>query len=222
MPNDHAVGHCDTYIHTCCRFVPCGNEYWGFFFVYSLLACDLARSWRGYVQSGSRPQSALGGSLQAPLLPSAQAFPKKKTPPGEREKASQRKLQRKEPRKNKEKGAFRPLLLACRCHEQRRGEEQQAPRPARPQPSVSASTLLSSSRSRRSRSSHSDTSLPAFPSSLGGTSLPTSVVVRKSSTAWLHLLSVISSRIFHRLFHRPVSFLTFDHRIFCWPLHLGH
>ena len=121
MPNDHAVGHCDTYIHTCCRFVPCGNEYWGFFFVYSLLACDLARSWRGYVQSGSRPQSALGGSLQAPLLPSAQAFPKKKTPPGEREKASQRKLQRKEPRKNKEKGAFRPLLLACRCHEQRRG-----------------------------------------------------------------------------------------------------
>ena len=48
-----------------------------FFFVYSLLACDLGRSWRGYVQSGSRPQSALVGSLQVPLLPSAQACPKK-------------------------------------------------------------------------------------------------------------------------------------------------
>ena len=30
----------------------------GLFFVYSLLACDLWRSWRGYVQSVSCPQSA--------------------------------------------------------------------------------------------------------------------------------------------------------------------
>ena len=30
----------------------------GFFFVYSLLACDLSRSWRGYVQSVSCPLSA--------------------------------------------------------------------------------------------------------------------------------------------------------------------
>jgi len=36
----------------------------------------------------------------------------------------------------------------------------------------------------------------------------TSVEVRKSSTARLHLSSAKRSRILHRFFHRPVSFLT--------------
>jgi len=54
-------------------------------------------------------------------------------------------------------------------------------------PSAQLLGLRSSSRSRSPRSSHSDASLPA--SSSAGTSLPTSVVERKSSTAWLHLIS---------------------------------
>jgi len=56
-------------------------------------------------------------------------------------------------------------------------------------PNSSASALLSSSHSLRS---HPDTSLPA--SSSAGTSLPTSVVERKSSTAWLHLPSARRSQ----------------------------
>ena len=83
-------------------------------------------------------------------------------------------------------------------------------------PSPSASTNLSSSRSLRS---HSDASLPA--SSSAGTLLFTSVAERKSCTAWLHLPSARRSRIFHRLFHLPVSLYTSDHRIFCWAFHPG-
>ena len=74
-------------------------------------------------------------------------------------------------------------------------------------PSASASALLSCSCSILSRSSHSDASLPAS-SSTAGTIFPTSVEVRKSSTTRLHLSSAKRSRILHRLFHRPVSFLT--------------
>jgi len=89
-------------------------------------------------------------------------------------------------------------------------------------PSPSASALLSSSRSLRSRSSHSDASLYASSSTGAGTSLPTSVVDRKSSTALLHLSSASRSRTFRRLFHRPVSFLTSAHKVFCCSFHAGH
>jgi len=38
----------------------------GFFFVYSLLACDLSRSWRGYVQSvGGKEGGARAGEVLA-------------------------------------------------------------------------------------------------------------------------------------------------------------
>jgi len=72
--------------------------------------------------------------------------------------------------------------------------------------SSSASASLSSPRSRRSLTSYSDASLPA--SSAAGTLLPTSVVERKSRIAWLHVPPAKRSRIFHRLFHLPVSFDT--------------
>jgi len=87
-------------------------------------------------------------------------------------------------------------------------------------PSSPASAPLSSSRSRSSRSSHSETSLPALSSA--GTSLPTSVVERKSSTSPLHLPSVRRSRTFHRLFHFSDSFSTSSRRTLCWGLHSGH
>ena len=48
-----------------------------FFFIYSLLACDLWRSWRGYVQSGSCLLSAQWRHVASTPLPSAQACPQK-------------------------------------------------------------------------------------------------------------------------------------------------
>jgi len=62
-------------------------------------------------------------------------------------------------------------------------------------PNASASALLSSSRSVLSWSFHSDTSL-LVSSSTAGTVFPTSVEVRKSSTARLHLWSAKSSWAF--------------------------
>jgi len=46
----------------------------GFFFLfrYSLLACDLWRSWRGYIQSVSCPLSAQWRLVASTPLPSAQ------------------------------------------------------------------------------------------------------------------------------------------------------
>ena len=92
-----------------------------------------------------------------------------------------------------------------------------------PNSAPSYTVSLSSSRSQHSRSSPSGASLPA--SSSATTRLPTSVAVRKSSTAWLHLSSAVSakrSRIFHRSFHLPVSLRTSGYRIFCWAFHSGH
>jgi len=63
---------------------------------------------------------------------------------------------------------------------------------------------------------------PPSPSFSGGTSLPTSVVERKSSTAWLHRSSAGRSRIYHRFLRLPLSFPTSAHKIFCCPLHLQH
>jgi hypothetical protein len=91
-----------------------------------------------------------------------------------------------------------------------------------PVPSSSASALRSSSRSLRSRSSHSDVPLRASSSAGVGTSLPTSVVERKSSPALLHVSLASRSRTFQRLFHLPVSFLTSAHKIFCWAFYSEH
>jgi hypothetical protein len=101
------------------------------------------------------------------------------------------------------------LLLFRERHE---GGRWVVPHPA---PSSSASTLLSSL-SLRSRSSHSDASLCASASAGGGTRLPTSVVERKSSAGWLHLLSAKSSRILNRSFP-----LTSAHSIFCCGFQRG-
>jgi len=77
-----------------------------------------------------------------------------------------------------------PVDLFRGRHDGRRGQE-----PHPPALNSSASALLSSSRYLRSRISHSDPSLPT--SSSARTSLPTSTVERKSSTAWLRLPSAI-------------------------------
>ena len=50
---------------------------------------------------------------------------------------------------------------------------------------------------------------------------PTCVEARKSRIAWLHRGSAKRSRIFQRLFHLPVSFLTVLHIIFCCVFHSG-
>jgi len=128
-------------------------------------------------------------------------------------------------RKNKGKKEPLPLILACRCHERGCGRNSGGSSPAPisfisfTAPSASAASL-SSSRSQYSRSSHSDASLPSLSSA--STFLPTSVALRKSSAAWLHLASARRSRIFHRLFHLPVSFHTSAHSIFCWAFCSGH
>jgi len=47
-----------------------------FFFVYSVLACDLGRSWRDYVQSYPVCCPRNGGTLQAPLCTPPRPFPR--------------------------------------------------------------------------------------------------------------------------------------------------
>jgi hypothetical protein len=89
-------------------------------------------------------------------------------------------------------------------------------------PSSTAAALLSSALSLRSQSSHSDTSLCASSSATAETSLPTSVVDRKSRTALRHLSSASRSQTFQRLFHLPVYFLTSAHKIFCCSFHDRH
>ena len=71
----------------------------GLFFVCSLLACDLSRSWRDYDQSFSCPLSAQCRPDASAPLPSAQACPKKKRSASRK---SKRERQRKE---TKEKAA---------------------------------------------------------------------------------------------------------------------
>jgi len=158
-----------------------------------------------------------GGSLQAPLLPSAQACPenvwcapRRLQKEGTKEKKSERVEQRKR-RRNK------PCLhRSCGRHEVGCGQEQ------RRFPPKSGSSVPAPCSSSHSRTSSSDTALTASSSASAGTRLPTSVEERKSSTARLHLPSARRSRTFHRPFHLPVSFFTSAHRIFCCGLHSGH
>jgi len=185
------------------------------FFCLIVLTFDLCRSWRRTIAWFSSPQSARWRLDGSSPLPFARPVPRESRP-----------VQRNRQRREQKKRAIRPLLLACRCHEWRGVKEQPeffpVPHPSTA-PSASASPPRSSYRSRRSRSSHSDTSIPASSSSsTGGTSLPTSVAVRKSSTAFPHLLSPSRSQIFQRPLHLPVSFCTSAQRTFCCTFHSGH
>ena len=162
----------------------------------------------------SSPQSARWRLDGSPLCPSRGLSPEKVDASKEIDRGEQKKR------------AIRPLLLACRCHVWRGVKEQPeffpVPHPSTA-PSASASPPRSSYRSRRSRSSHSDTSIPASSSSsTGGTSLPTSVTMKQSSTAFQHLLWASRSRIFHRPLHLPVSFCTSAQSTFCCTFHSGH
>jgi hypothetical protein len=93
------------------------------------------------------------------------------------------------------------------------------PRPRRlaPQSLLSSPPLLLSA-----PAASTNASLCASSSAGAGTSLPTSVVDRKSSTALLHLSSASRSRIFQRLFPLPVSFPACAHKVFCCSFHAGH
>jgi len=86
----------------------------GFSFVYSLLACDLWRSWRDYVQSSSCPVSAQWRHVASTPLPSAQACPKETW-------SAPRKVQRK---RTNEKDKFTGLALSGGRHEVRLGKKQ--------------------------------------------------------------------------------------------------
>jgi hypothetical protein len=57
-------------------------------------------------------------------------------------------------------------------------------------------------------------------STVARTHLHTSVVERKSGTAWLHLPSA-RSRIFNQSFPLPVSLRTSAHRTYCWAFQWG-
>jgi len=179
-----------------------------------MLAFDLCRSWRRtFCPVFLSAVRAVAARCKLPfaLLPGLSQ---------EIEGAHQRNYKGKRQRKS-----GHPLLLVCRCHGGGRGQEQRSSSPAPEPPTApnsSASASCSSSCSRRSQCSHSDTWLPAPSSSTGGTSLPTSVTVRKSSTAFPHVLSARRSRIFHWLFHLPVSICTSAHCTFCCNFHSGH
>jgi len=58
IPNGHRAPPCSTNASPPASVQRLERTPVEFFFVYSLLACDLMRSWRGYVQSVSCPLSA--------------------------------------------------------------------------------------------------------------------------------------------------------------------
>ena len=128
-----------------------------------------------------------GGTLQAPLCPPPRPVPRSRgTHQGKftKETAAERKDLDKGNDKGKRDSSpnYSPSPADTMKGGVGRNSGGSSPTPNSPAaPSSSAYALRSSSRSRRSRSSHSDTSLPTSPSSPGGTSLPTSVVERKSS-----------------------------------------
>jgi len=77
----------------------------GFFFVYSYSHATYIDHGGVHFTRFSRPQSARGGSLQAPLVPSARPSRQVVAHQGNRQ------------RKDKRKPPARPLLLLRRCHE---------------------------------------------------------------------------------------------------------
>jgi len=169
-----------------------------------------------YILSGFPVRSPRGGgSLQAPLCPPPGLSPEIGDAPKEIDKGENKRHARSVPYSSpaaamnggvgRNSGSSTPSLISS------------------PAPGASASPSHSSCRYHRSRSSHSDTSLAASSSFFrGGTSLPTSVEERKSSTACPHLSSAIRSRTVHPLFRLLVSFSTSSHRVFCCVFHSGH
>jgi len=176
----------------------------GSFFVQSLLASDLSRSWRNYVQSFSYPLSHSGGTLLAPFCPPPRPVPRYDTHQGNYKRDDKRSRKMK-------KGICPSPAAAIKSGVGRNGGGSSPISSSAPAPCSSS----------HSRSSSSDTTLTAYSSS-AGTRLPTSVDERKSSRAWLHLPSARRSRSFHQSFHLPVSFPTSAHRIFCCSFHFGH
>jgi len=140
-----------------------------FFFCLIILAYDLSRSWRRtFCPVFLSAVRAVTARCKLPLCP----------PPSPPE----RLLRTKEIDKGTDRRKPPPVSYSSPADAMKGGVGRNSG--SSPAPSASASTLRSSSRSRRSRSSHSDTSLPASASPpAGGTILPTSVAVRKSSSA---------------------------------------
>ena len=165
-----------------------------------------------------RPRAARCGSP----LPSALAFPEKLKI------SAPRKGQRKSNKGRREKERRKHLLVPQhlthppqypRCPSTHLRKVKNTSLSSAP---ISASLcLLSSSLSSRSLSSRSDASLWASSSSSSGFGAlrPTCVEARKSRIARLHRGSAKRSRIFQRLFHLPISFLTVLHIIFYYIFH---
>jgi len=156
-----------------------------------------------------------GGSLQAPLCPPPILSRDKVATPNENDKGENKRHARSVPYSSpasamnggvqRDSGSFSPSLILSLA------------------PGASASASHSSCRSRHFWSSHSNTSLAASSSFFrSGTSLPTSVEERKSSTTYPHLLSAIRSWAIHPLFHLLVFYSTSAHRVFCSFFHTGH
>jgi hypothetical protein len=167
----------------------------------SLIACDLARAWRcTYCLFPRRRWHVLNSPL-----PSARPVP--------------RKYRRQGNYKGNTKETRLQSLYSSSAEPMKERVGRKSSCSTFPTPSSPASRLLSSSLSLRLRSSHSDASLCI--SSSTGTSLRTSVVVRKPSTTWLYRQSARRSHILNRPFPLPVSFRTSTHRVFCWAFHSG-
>ena len=183
----------------------------GFFFVYSLLACDLSD--HGEIMYSPFPLCCprSGGPLQAPPFPSPGPVPRRLL----RTKGSTKERKASVKDKGKNKGKAPPSPQTVPADAMKSSVERNSG--SSPSPGSSAPAPRSYS---HSRSPASDTSLTA--SSSADTRLPTSMVARKSNTARPRLSSARRSRIFHQSFHLPVSFRTSAHRIFCWAFHSGH
>jgi len=173
------------------------------FFCLFVLAFDLYRSWRRTFYPVSCPQSARWRHVASPFT----------LRPGL---SQEDKVCTKEITKESNKGnAAIPYSSSADAMKGGLGRNSGSSSPVSSSPaapSSSASASRSSSHSRRSRSFYSDAWLPASPSFRGGTSLPTSIAERRSSTACPHLPSESRSRLFHRLFHLPVFFYTSAHK----------
>jgi len=114
----------------------------------------------------------------------------------------------------KRKASFVPLILSSGRHEVRRREEVWELPPLRGSTRAAHAPFCPS----HSRASASDYSLAVS----FYAALPTSVAVRMSSNAQLHLPSARRCQVFHMSLHLPVSSFTSARMIFFWPFQSGH
>jgi len=152
-----------------------------FFFVYSLLACDLCRSWRGVCTVRFLAAvRAVAARSKHPFCPPPKPVPRRCRAHQGNYKGNEN-VRLKEKLKGKQHRKPLSVPYSPPADATKEGVRNNGSSSA---PSLSASALLSSSRSLLSRSSHSDASLPASSStSSAGTVLPTSVDERQSRTA---------------------------------------